>query len=69
MITKLKSYSHPEYRKFSDKDVLKKAIENKQYIFDKNRKFEIEELKLDNKKIPNFLKNKNIFDYLININQ
>jgi len=42
-IYKLQVYSHPQYRHFANKDILIKAIENKEYIFDKTVKFEIEE--------------------------
>jgi hypothetical protein len=63
MIRKLHSYSHPEYRKYASKDVLTKAINEKKYIFDLNRKFNIDELNLNNKRIPQFLQKEDIFDY------
>jgi len=44
MIQKLNSYSHPEYQKFADTEILTNAIKNKEYIFDKDRDFNIEEL-------------------------
>lgn len=44
MITKLKSYSHPEYERFADEVVLAKAISDKKYIFDDQRAFTIQEL-------------------------
>ena len=64
MINKLHSYSHPEYRKFADKDTLTKAIQDKIYIFDLNRKFTIDELDIHDPKIPISLQKENIFDYL-----
>lgn len=64
MLKKLHSYSHPEYRKFCDKDLLEKAIKEKIYIFDLNRPFDIVELNLNDSRIPEFLQKENIFDYL-----
>lgn len=63
MINKLECYGHQKYRKFSNKNVLKKAVENKEYVFDKNRKFTIDELEFNDYRIPNFLQKNNIFDY------
>lgn len=64
MINKLHSYSHPEYRSFANREKLQKAIDNKQYIFDLNRPFNIDELTLDDPRIPKYLQKENIFDYL-----
>lgn len=61
MINKLESYSHPEYRKYSNKDLLEKAIKDKIYIFDTNRKFNIKELPITNNKIPKILQLESIF--------
>lgn len=33
MINKLHSYSHPEYRKYADKELLTKAIQENIYIY------------------------------------
>jgi hypothetical protein len=55
MIKKLHSYSHPEYRKYADEKVLQQAIDNKEYVFNKNKKFDILELKTDDTKIPVYL--------------
>lgn len=52
MIVKLRSYSHPEYEKYADKEVLLKAIEDKKYIFDETRPFNIEELDPRDARIP-----------------
>ena len=64
MLKKLHSYSHPEYRHFCNKEILEKAIKEKKYIFDLNRLFNIQELELNDNRIPIFLQKKNIFDYL-----
>ena len=64
MVKKLHSYSHPEYRKYADKEVLQKAIDNKIYIFDTKRTFNINELNKNNKLIPKYLQQDDIFTYL-----
>jgi len=64
MIKKLHSYSHPEYRRFANKELLQKAINEKKYIFDLKRSFNIDELSLDDPRIPKYLQRENIFDYL-----
>ena len=52
MILKLRSYSHPEYEKFANIEVLNRAIEDKVYIFDESRPFTIQELKHNDPRIP-----------------
>ena len=52
MVHKLYTYSHPRYRFCADKKLLENAIENKIYPFDENVNFDIEELKLDDTRIP-----------------
>ena len=64
MIKKLHSYSHPKYRKYADINILNNAIINKQYIFDLNRAFNIDELNIDDIRIPIYLQTNNIFEYL-----
>ena len=64
MLKKLHSYSHPESRHFCDKKILEKAIEEKKYVFNLNRPFNIQELNINDSRIPIFLQKKNIFDYL-----
>jgi len=58
MVNKLHTYSHPRYRFCADKDLLEKAIENKEYPFDRKVKFEIQELKLDDPIIPTSMRGK-----------
>ena len=64
MVTKLYSYDHPKYRKYADKKLLQEAIDNKVYIFDTNKSFNIKELDLNDKRIPIYLQKNNIFDYM-----
>lgn len=64
MIKKLHSYSHPCYRKYADEKILQKAVEEKKYIFDLNRKFDIIELDMNDSRIPEYLQSDNIFEYL-----
>ena len=52
MVRKLQSYSHPEYEKFAKIEVLERAIENKEYIFDLNRSFNLDELRWNDSRIP-----------------
>ena len=56
MVYKLNTYSHPRYRFCSDIDLLKKAIENKEYPFDDNIDFNIIELEEDDVRLPECLK-------------
>ena len=44
MFHKLDTYSHPRYRFCADKDLLEKAIRDKEYPFDRSINFEIQEL-------------------------
>jgi hypothetical protein len=64
MVNKLHSYSHPCYRKYADEKVLQKAIDDKVYIFDLNRKFDIVELPINHQLIPKSLQKEELFDYL-----
>jgi len=64
MINKLHSYSHPEYRKFANLDLLEKAIKEKKYIFNSGVNFNINELELNDIRIPEYLQRENIFDYI-----
>lgn len=66
MITKINSGAHIKYKHLADKEKLQKAIEEKKYIFDLRRPFNIEELNLDDKRIPKYLQKENIFDYKLN---
>lgn len=52
MIHKLHTYGHPRYRFCANKTVLEAAIENKEYPFDPSIAFDIEELGVDDSRIP-----------------
>jgi len=43
---------------------MKKAIKEKKYIFDLKRPFNIEEISLNDNRIPKYLQKENLFDYL-----
>ena len=57
MIHKLHTYSHPRYRFCANKELLENAIENKEYPFDTNIDFNIQELKEDDPIIPKSMQN------------
>lgn len=52
MIHKLHTYGHPRYRFCAEKTLLETAIQNKEYPFDPNVAFDIEELAIDDSRIP-----------------
>ena len=52
MLHKLDTYSHPKYRFCADRQLLEDSIKNKIYPFDTGVQFNIEELKLDDSRIP-----------------
>ena len=64
MLKKFHQYSHPEYRKFANRELLEKAIKYKVYVFDLKRPFNIDELMLNDSRIPIYLQKENIFDYM-----
>jgi len=64
MINKLHSYGHTEFRKYADAVELQKAIDDKKYIFDLKRPFNIHELEFNDDRIPKILQTNNIFNNL-----
>jgi hypothetical protein len=56
MMYKLDTYSHPMYRKCAKLDLLEDAVQNKKYPFDPKTSFNIKEIELDNKILPNSLR-------------
>ena len=64
MLKKFHQYSHPEFRKFANKELLEKAIKDKVYVFDLKRPFIIDELNINDDKIPSYLQKENIFYYM-----
>ena len=61
MVYKLHTYSHPRYRFCADKELLEKAIENKEYPFDPDVDFRIRELDNDDEVIPECLRNQLLY--------
>jgi hypothetical protein len=57
MVYKLHTYSHPMYRFCADEQLMRDAIKNKEYPFDKNVDFRIRELNTDDPMIPECLRN------------
>lgn len=64
MLKKFHQYSHPEFRKFANREILEKAIKDKIYVFDTRRPFNIQEIDLNDRRIPIHLQNRNIFSYM-----
>ena len=56
MIHKLDTYSHPRYRFCANRELLESAIANKEYPFDNNVNFDIQELRPDDELIPRSLR-------------
>lgn len=56
MIHKLDTYSHPRYRFCANRELLENAIANKEYPFDNNVNFDIQELRSDDELIPRSLR-------------
>jgi len=52
MVYKLNTYSHPQYRFCADEGLLTEAIAKKTYPFDPEENFDIEEISLDDERIP-----------------
>jgi len=57
MVHKLHTYSHPRYRFCADVELLTNAIENKEYPFDSNTEFSIQELEDGDPIIPKSMRN------------
>ena len=58
MVYKLDTYSHPQYRFCADEDLLTEAIEKKTYPFNRDEKFDIEEISPADDRIPHSLRRK-----------
>lgn len=63
MLKKIYSGAHTKYHHLGKREILEKAIEEKKYIFDPKRPFNIIELNIDDLRIPKTLQRDNIFDY------
>lgn len=64
MLKKIYSGAHTKYHHLGTRDILEKAIEEKKYVFDLNRPFNIVELDIKDGRIPTTLQTANLFDYL-----
>jgi hypothetical protein len=64
MVDKCFKTAHTRYKHLADANIMKKAINDKIYIFDTRRPFNIDELLLNDPRIPEYLQKENIFDSL-----
>ena len=64
MLKKIYSGAHTKYHHLGKREILEKAIEDKKYVFDLNRPFNITELDIKDSRIPATLQKKNLFHYL-----
>ena len=64
MVEKCYKTAHTGFRHLAKVDIMKKAIKEKKYIFDLKRPFNIEEISLNDDRIPKYLQKENLFDYL-----
>jgi len=64
MLKKIYSGAHTKYHNLGKREILEKAIEEKKYIFDLNRPFNITELDITDSRIPTTLQKTELFDYL-----
>jgi hypothetical protein len=62
MLKKIYSGSHTKYHHLGKREILEKAIEEKQYVFDLKRSFKIVELDIKDVRIPCTLQTTNLFD-------
>jgi hypothetical protein len=65
MITKIYSGAHTRYHHLGKREILEKAIEEKKHIFDLKVSFIIQELDINDNRIPITLRKKNLFDFLL----
>ena len=63
MLKKIYSGAHTKYHNLGKREILEKAIEDKKYIFDLKRPFNIVELDITNTLIPTTLQKIELFDY------
>lgn len=64
MIKKIYSGAHTKYHHLGKKDILEKAIKDKVYVFDLKRPFIIDELNINDDKIPLYLQKENIYEQM-----
>ena len=64
MLKKIYSGAHTKYHDLGKREILEKAIEEKKYIFDLKRPFNIVELDIKDSRIPFTLQKTDLFHYL-----
>ena len=64
MLKKIYSGAHTKYHHLGKREILEKAIEEKKYVFDLKRPFNIVELDIKDSRIPSTLQKTELFDYL-----
>lgn len=64
MLKKIYSGAHTKYHHLGKREILEKAIEEKKYVFDLKRLFNIVELDIKDSRIPSTLQKTELFDYL-----
>ena len=64
MLKKIYSGAHTKYHHLGKREILEKAIEEKKYIFDLKRPFNIQELNINDDRIPRALQKLELFDYM-----
>ena len=64
MVEKCFKTAHTGFRHLAKKEIMEKAIREKKYIFDLKKPFNIEEIDINDDRIPKYLQKKDIFDYL-----
>jgi|TARA_B110000305_G_scaffold194229_1_gene218188 hypothetical protein len=64
MLKKIYSGAHTKYHHLGTREILEKAIEEKKYVFDLKRQFNITELDITDSRIPSTLQKTNLFHYL-----
>lgn len=63
MIKKIYSGAHTKYHHLGKREILEKAIEEKKYVFDPKRPFDISVISINDNRIPLYLQKVNLFDY------
>lgn len=64
MLKKIYSGAHTKYHHLGKHEILEKAIEEKKYVFDLKRPFNIQELNINDERIPLALQKLELFDYM-----
>ena len=65
MLKKIYSGAHTKFHHLGKHEILEKAVEEKKYVFDLNRPFNIDELDITDSRIPATLQKKELFNFII----